>query len=215
MKRSRRTGASTSSRNLSGRDTRTPAGPGLGRSRILSTPGTRLSRELSALGPLNVWIGLKNSDDVGIRFDIRAEVYRSSTQLVGSGQSTSVSGGSSGFNNAKQDTIALTSAGGVRFMPGESLSIKTYVRNACSGSGKNAGTARVWFDDSSADSRLLKIGTSAATGPARDAARADVESCEVQWTPRHGREAFSGERRLPMTTGPPEAHRTLRRRRCP
>src|SRR5437867_13053622 len=95
-------------------------------------------------------------------------------------------------------------------MPGESLSIKIYIRNACSGSGKNAGTARVWFDDSSADSRLLKIGTSAATGPARDAARADVESREVQWTPRHGREAFSGERRLPMTTGPPEAHGYVR-----
>ena len=145
MKRSRRTGASTSSRNLSGRDTRTPAGPGLGRSRILSTPGTRRAR----------------SQWRRIRFDIRAKVYRSSTQLVGSGQSTSVSGGSSGFNNAKQDTIALTSAGGVRFMPGESLSIKIYIRNACSGSGKNAGTARVWFDDSSANSRFsASIGTS-------------------------------------------------------
>jgi hypothetical protein len=42
-------------------------------------------------------VGLKNSDDVGIRFDLRAEVYRNGTQLAGSGEVASVPGGSSGF----------------------------------------------------------------------------------------------------------------------
>jgi len=28
------------------------------------------------------------------------------------------------------------------------------VRNACTGSGKNSGTARLWFNDAAADSRL-------------------------------------------------------------
>ena len=31
---------------------------------------------LTALGAANVWIGLKNSDDVGTRFDVRAEVLK-------------------------------------------------------------------------------------------------------------------------------------------
>jgi len=61
---------------------------------------------------------LKNSDDVGM-------------------------GGSSGFNNARQDTITLTPVAGVTFSPGDTLSVKLFVANACSGSGKNSGTARL------------------------------------------------------------------------
>jgi hypothetical protein len=109
---------------------------------------------LSSLGPANVWVGLKNSDDVGIRFDVRAEVYRNGTQLVGSGEVASVAGGSSGFNNAKLDAIALTPLAGTTFASGETLSIKLLVRNACTGSGKNSGTARLWFNDSAANSRF-------------------------------------------------------------
>ena len=54
-----------------------------------------------------VWVGLKNSDDVGIRFDLQAKVYLNGS-LVGSGTLNSVAGGSSGFNNAKLHTIPLT-----------------------------------------------------------------------------------------------------------
>jgi hypothetical protein len=108
----------------------------------------------TSLGPANIWVGLANSDDVGIRFDLRAEVYRNGTQLVGSGEVASVAGGSSGFNNAKQDTIPLTVVGGVTFQSGDTVSIKLYVRNACSGSGKNSGRARLWYNDSVANSRF-------------------------------------------------------------
>ena len=58
---------------------------------------------MTAVGPANVWIGLKNSDDVGTRFDLLAEVLKNGT-VIGSGQVNSVSGGSSGFNNAILDT---------------------------------------------------------------------------------------------------------------
>ena len=97
---------------------------------------------------------MKNSDDVGIRFDLRAEVYRNGTQLVGSGEASSVAGGSSGFNNARLDAIALTPVAGATFASGETLSIKLLVRNACTGSGKNSGAARLWFSDSAANSRF-------------------------------------------------------------
>ena len=74
---------------------------------------------------------------------------------------TSVAGGSSGFNNARLDTIALTPVAGATFASGETLSTKLLVRNACAGSGKNSGTARLWFNDSAANSRFdATIGSS-------------------------------------------------------
>jgi hypothetical protein len=69
---------------------------------------------LTAIGPVNVWVGLTNSDDVGIRFDLKAEIYRNTTLLLGSGELASVQGGSSGFNNAHLQTIPLTLVSGQR-----------------------------------------------------------------------------------------------------
>ena len=48
-----------------------------------------LREQLSALGPVKIWVGLKNSDDVGIKFDLKAEVYLNGA-LIGSGQQNSV-----------------------------------------------------------------------------------------------------------------------------
>jgi len=129
----------------------------------------RSGAPLTSLGPANIWVGLKNSDDVGIRFDLRAEVYRNGTQLVGSGEVASVPGGSSGFNNAKQDTISLTPVEGATFQSGDAVSIKLYVRNACTGSSKNSGAARLWFNDSAANSRFDATIGSPATYFLRDA----------------------------------------------
>lgn len=103
-----------------------------------------------------VWLGLKNSDDVGIKFDIRAELYKKNTSvenLVEFGELKSVPGGSSGFNNAHQYTITMSISSSTTFMTGDSMYLKVLVRNACSGSGKNSGVARLWLGDSSANSR--------------------------------------------------------------
>jgi hypothetical protein len=110
---------------------------------------------LTALSPVRVWIGLKNSDDVGVKFDLRAEVYRNDT-LVGSGELVSVPGGSSGFNNANVQAVplALSAPDPVSFGMADTLSIKLYARNACTGSGKSSGTARLWFNDAAANSRF-------------------------------------------------------------
>src|SRR5262249_30540908 len=51
-----------------------------------------VQRQLVELSPAKIWVGLKNSDDVGLKFDLLAEVYKDST-LVSSGQVNSVSGG--------------------------------------------------------------------------------------------------------------------------
>jgi hypothetical protein len=112
---------------------------------------------------VSIWVGLANSDDVGIRFDLRAEVYKNSTELIGAGEVASVSGGSSGFNNAHPFTIDLTPVPGVTFVPGDTVSIALFVRNACTGSGKNSGRARLWYDDAAANSRFMATIGSAST----------------------------------------------------
>ena len=106
---------------------------------------------LTALSPANVWVGLANSDDVGIRFDLRAIVSVNGTP-VGSGQLDSVTGGSSGFNNAQFRTIPLTLAAPVAVSTGTTLSIDVQVRNACFHSGHNSGTARLWYNGQPIDS---------------------------------------------------------------
>ena len=139
-----------------------------------------LPRVLSSIGPVQVWVGLKNSDDVGIKFDLKAEVYKNGV-LIGSGQLNSVAGGSSGINNAKLNSIPLNLDGPVSISAGDVLSINLYVRNAAVGSGKNSGTARLWFNDAQANSNFgitvngvssscyllngFGLGTSQGTGP--------------------------------------------------
>jgi Putative Ig domain len=107
---------------------------------------------LSALGSANVWVGLKNSDDVGTKFDLLAEVLKNGV-VIGSGQINDVPGGSSGFNNAILDTINLTLSSAQNFCSGDTLSFRLSVRVAAS-SGHVSGTARLWYNDAAANSRF-------------------------------------------------------------
>jgi hypothetical protein len=109
--------------------------------------------QLTVLSPARVWIGLKNSDDVGTRFDLKAETYVNG-DLVSSGELNNVWGGSSGFNNAHLQTIPFNSFTPVDFPQGSTLNTKLYVRNACQGPTHNSGTARLWYDDVAANSRF-------------------------------------------------------------
>ena len=105
---------------------------------------------VTSIGPTQVWVGLKNSDDVGTKFDLLAEVYKNGG-LIGSGQVNDVPGGSSSFNNAILRTINLSQAGAAGFRTGDVLSIKLSVRVAAS-SGHSSGTARLWFNDTAGNS---------------------------------------------------------------
>lgn len=109
-----------------------------------------------------VWLGLKNSDDVGTKFDLRAEVFKNGeANLIGSSEIYDVPGGSTGFNNAVQRSInvALTSPG---FCTGDVLSIKLLVRVAAS-SGHVSGTARLWYNSSAANSRFTTTANNVTT----------------------------------------------------
>jgi hypothetical protein len=121
-----------------------------------STTVSPESPSVNELSPAKVWIGLKNSDDVGLRLDLRAQVLLNSTK-IGEGQVNNVSAGSSGFNNALLQTIplVLTGTGGtVRVAPGTELQLTVSARRTCLGGGHSGGTARLWFNDSQANSRF-------------------------------------------------------------
>jgi hypothetical protein len=109
--------------------------------------------QVTEIAPAQVWIGLKNSDDVGTRFDLLAEAYVDEA-LIGSGELDSVWGGSSGFNNANLYSIPLTLSEPVDWTPSSTLSLKLYVRNTCYGHTHNSGTARLWYNDAAADSHF-------------------------------------------------------------
>ena len=71
---------------------------------------------------------------------------------IGEGQLNNVASGSSGFNNAKLNTIPLTLAAPVELLENDELEITLSVRRTCSGGGHNSGTPRLWFNDSQAKS---------------------------------------------------------------
>jgi len=110
------------------------------------------STTVSALGNANVWVGLKNSDDVGVKFDFLAEVLKNGV-VVASTQVNDQPGGSSGFNNAILRTIGLTLSSSQSFCAGDTLSFRLSVRVAAS-SGHVSGTARLWYNDAAANSRF-------------------------------------------------------------
>ena len=98
-----------------------------------------------------IWLGLKNSDDVGTHFDVKAEV-RKNGALIGTGEIDNVSGGSSGFNNAALRAIAVALSAPVLVTGGDTLSLTLSVRIGAT--GHRSGTARLWYNDTAANSRL-------------------------------------------------------------
>jgi probable HAF family extracellular repeat protein len=100
-----------------------------------------------------VWIGLKNSDDVGTMFDLRVDVLRNGSTIA-TGELDAVSGGSSGFNNAILRTINASLASVPTFGTGDQLGIRLLVRIAEGVPGHRSGTARLWFNDASANSQV-------------------------------------------------------------
>lgn len=106
-----------------------------------------------AVAQTQVWIGLKNSDDVGTRFDLLAEVYKNGSP-IGTGQLDGISGGSSGFNNANLHTINVSLPVNEQFVAGDVVEFKLSVRIAVNVPGHRSGTARLWFNDAAANSSV-------------------------------------------------------------
>jgi hypothetical protein len=122
---------------------------------VIPIPGTPV-----AASSAGIWLGLKNSDDVGTKFDVLVEVLKNGA-VVGTGQLNAVPGGSSGFNNAVLRTVAVA-MGTTHYETGNVLAIRVSVRIAVGVSGHRSGTARLWFGDAVANTN----GTATVNGQA-------------------------------------------------
>jgi hypothetical protein len=107
--------------------------------------------QITSLSPARVWIGLQNSQDKGIKYDLLAEAYKDGI-LFSSGELDSVDAGGAGFNHANLNTIDFNYFSPIDFPEGSQLSVKLYVRNSCHGSKNNGKTARLWYNDLDANS---------------------------------------------------------------
>lgn len=112
-----------------------------------------ISCDLTNLFSAKAWVGLANAADSGIKFDLRARVLRNG-DLISGDKILSVDGGGTGFANALQQTIPLPAITPQDMAPGTTLAIRLAVRNACTGSSQNSGTARLWYNGQAADSRF-------------------------------------------------------------
>ena len=110
------------------------------------------SGTLSALNDLHVWVGLKNSDDQGANFDVRAEMYKNGV-LVSSGVTLCVVGVTRNPNSAKEVTVAFSPFSPATFNgTSDVLSVKILTRigtnaaGASCGGHSNAVGLRLYFD---------------------------------------------------------------------
>jgi N-acetylneuraminic acid mutarotase len=113
---------------------------------------TFASGSLESVSSMHAWLGLKNSDDIGTRFDLRGEVLKNGT-LVTSGEIYCITGVTRNPSLAKEVTVSFGS-----FSPTELngstdvLSLRVLTRIGSNGAGgfcgghSNAVGLRLYFD---------------------------------------------------------------------
>jgi hypothetical protein len=123
---------------------------------------------ITALGPVGAWVGLKNSDDQGTQFDVRAEVYLNSV-LVATGQTLCVTGITRNAANAMNVAVPIGAVTPTSFNSGDVLSVRLRTRigtnpdgSKCAGHS-NAVGLRVYYD---AVSRASHMGDTITRVPA-------------------------------------------------
>jgi probable HAF family extracellular repeat protein len=127
-----------------------------GRKRAVSA-GSKL---LGASDPLHAWLGLKTSDDIGTRFDLRAEILKNGV-LVGSGEVACITGVARNPAQAVEVSVPFgpfspTSFNGTADVLSARLLARigtTDSRGFC-GSHSNAAGLRLYFDAISRPSRF-------------------------------------------------------------
>jgi len=108
---------------------------------------------LTALSDLHVWIGLKNSDDQGTYFDLRAALRKNGT-VVASGEETNIQGVTRDPNKAKEVTVAFGGFAAVQLVPGDILSLRILTKVTAQGGHNSAVGLRLYYDAVSRPSRF-------------------------------------------------------------
>lgn len=116
-----------------------------------TSAATLFTGTVSGLNPLHVFVGLKDSDDEGTRFDLRAEVYRNGLPVT-TGELFCATGVTRDPDNAKEFLISFPAFPGVAFGAADGMSVKVLTRIGTNGSGAACGGPvssvglRLYFD---------------------------------------------------------------------
>jgi uncharacterized repeat protein (TIGR01451 family) len=123
-----------------------------------TAPAALISGTFVGLEELHGWLGLRNSDDQGTQFDLRAEVWKNGIYLVGAGETSCVKGVVRDPALAKETTVPLDLYTPVDFDgAADVLSLKVLARIGTGCSGPNHGGAtglRFYYDGVSRPSRF-------------------------------------------------------------
>jgi hypothetical protein len=110
------------------------------------------------LDDLHGWVGLKNSDDQGTQFDLRAEVWKNGLELVGAGETSCIKGLVRDPALAKDTAVPLDLFSSVDFNgTTDVLILKVLTRIGAHSSGPNHVSAtglRFYFDGVTRPSRF-------------------------------------------------------------
>lgn len=115
---------------------------------------------LGELDDLHVWLGLKSSDDEGTQFDLRAEVWKNSLELVASGETACVQGVTRSPDRAQEAAVSFDLFPPVSFdgtTDVMSLKVSTRIAKTCSSHGAAIGL-RLYFDSIARPSGLWNPG---------------------------------------------------------
>jgi len=119
---------------------------------IWTAPASLADGRLEALCGVDVWLGLKNSDDQGTNFDLRVEVYKDGV-LVASGETYLIKGVTRNPEKAMKATVSFGSFSPVDFDGiNDTLSLKIFTRIGTDGNGNFGGGhssavgLRLYFD---------------------------------------------------------------------
>jgi hypothetical protein len=120
--------------------------------REIGTWATTPSAEsLSSAGDLYTWIGLKNSDDQGTRFDLQAELYKNG-MLFTQGLTRCIQGVTRNPDSAEQVTVAFDPFPTTAFSGSDVLALRVLTRigtntdGSLCGGHSNAVGLRLYFD---------------------------------------------------------------------
>jgi hypothetical protein len=110
------------------------------------------SGTLGALGATQLWLGLKNSDDIGTNLDLRVEAYKNGT-MVAAGQALCIQGVTRNPDNAKAVAVSFAPFSAVSFDgTADRFSLRVLTRTGTNSTGASCGGhanavgLRLYFD---------------------------------------------------------------------
>ena len=123
---------------------------------IWSAAPLATSVQLQSLSNLVTWIGLKNSDDQGTYFDLKAELLNNGS-VIASGETKDIQGVTRNASLAKEVVLVFGAIAVNQFAAGDVLSLRVLAKVAGSGGHNNAAGVRMYYDAAGRSSRFGAI----------------------------------------------------------